>query len=147
MTSNLFNAPAPDPDITRSSTPAANWRGTNSPSNAVANRQNADNNARSRPRTYPYFEYLPYETEDEKEALRNLNICLKNLYISVKSGAFAPGVVHWTRELRGWLSLKFDMPRDVRISLVHLYYGLSLAPGLDNTLCERFASMFMFLTK
>jgi proteasome activator subunit 4 len=67
--------------------------------------------------------------------------------VAVSSGDFSPGVVHWTRELRGWMGLKFDMPRDVRIALVRLYYDLAIAPGLDNNLAERFASMFMVLTK
>jgi proteasome activator subunit 4 len=67
--------------------------------------------------------------------------------VAVAAGDFYPGVVHWTREIRGWSSLKFDMPRDVRVKLVQLYYGLSLAPGLENSMSERFASMFMSLTK
>jgi proteasome activator subunit 4 len=45
------------------------------------------------------------------------------------------------------MTLKFEMPKEVRISLVRLYYDLALAPGLDNALSERFASMFMVLTK
>ncbi|KAF2674377.1 hypothetical protein BT63DRAFT_449370 [Microthyrium microscopicum] len=127
-----------DLDKTQSTTAATNWR---------ANGSDEQNQGRSRPRTYPYFKYLPYKTEDEKEALANLETCLSNLFVAVSAGDFSPGVVHWTREIRGWLTLKFDMPRDIRIKLVHLYYGLSLAPGLDNSLCERFASMFMYLTK
>jgi proteasome activator subunit 4 len=102
---------------------------------------------RFRPRTYPYFKQLPYKAETQDDTQANLNVCLNQLYIAVSAGDFNPGVVHWTREIRGWLGLKFDMPRDVRVKLVQLYYGLALAPGLDNTLCERFASMFMFLTK
>jgi proteasome activator subunit 4 len=103
--------------------------------------------ARTRPRTFPYFEYLPYPTESQAEREENLDECIKNLYIAVSSGDFAPGAVHWTREIRGWLSLKFDLPRDTRIKLVKLYYELALAPGLDYVVAERFASMFMVLTK
>jgi proteasome activator subunit 4 len=65
----------------------------------------------------------------------------------VSAGDFAPGAVHWTREIRGWLSLKFDLPRSTRVKLVNLYYELALAPGLDYLVAERFASMFMVLTK
>ncbi|KAI2794922.1 hypothetical protein POX_a01523 [Penicillium oxalicum] len=103
--------------------------------------------ARVRPRTYPYFKYLPYQLEDESERNRTLREILNQLYISVEAGDFSPGAVHWTRELRGWLSLKFDPTRNERINLVKLYYELSLAPGIDPNVAERFASMFMLLTK
>lgn len=103
--------------------------------------------ARVRPRTYPYFNYLPYKLEEETERNRNLREILDQLYIAVEAGDFNPGAVHWTRELRGWLSLKFDPTRAQRISLVKLYYELALAPGIDPSVAERFASMFMLLTK
>ena len=103
--------------------------------------------ARSRPRTYPYFRYLPFEVEDGAVVQGYLDEILKNLYIAIEAGDFAPGAVHWTRELRSWLGLKFDLPKDERIKLVKLYYELSLAPGIDVTVSERFASMFMVLTK
>ncbi|KAJ6161212.1 hypothetical protein N7470_004608 [Penicillium chermesinum] len=103
--------------------------------------------ARVRPRTYPYFKYLPYQLEDEGEREKALREILNQLYISVEAGDFSPGAVHWTRELRGWLSLKFDPKRKDRVNLVKLYYELSLAPGIDPSVSERFASMFMLLTK
>jgi proteasome activator subunit 4 len=45
------------------------------------------------------------------------------------------------------MSLKFDLTKQQRIALVKLYYELSLAPGLEYAIAERFASMFMVLTK
>lgn len=103
--------------------------------------------ARVRPRTYPYFKYLPYQAEDETERNQNLREILNQLYIAVEAGDFNPGAVHWTRELRSWLSLKFDPTREERIHLVKLYYELALAPGIDPNVAERFSSMFMLLTK
>ena len=102
---------------------------------------------RSRPRTYPYFKYLPYEVEDETTRLLQLEEITKNLYICLEAGEFTPGAVHWTKELRSWLSLKFDPPRAMRVKLAKLYYELSLAPGIDPSISERFASMFMTLIK
>lgn len=131
--------PANGNEISRASTPGVEWqeKDGNDPSRS----------ARTRPRTFPYFSYLPYETEDQAERERNLDECIKNLYIAVSAGDFSPGAVHWTREIRGWLSLKFDMTRETRVKLVKLYYELALAPGLDYVVAERFASMFMVLTK
>ena len=103
--------------------------------------------SRSRPRTYPYFRYLPYKVEDEAERQRSLDEIVKYLYMAVEAGDFAPGAQHWTRELRAWLGLKFDPTKQQRIKLVRLYYELALAPGIDVTTAERFASMFMLLTK
>jgi proteasome activator subunit 4 len=130
------------PDMSRVSTPGGGWDDTQKQLGNGASKL-----ARTRPRTFPYFRYLPYETEDQAERERNLEDCIKNLYVAVSAGDFSPGAVHWTREIRGWLSLKFDLPRDTRVKLVKLYYELALAPGLDYSVAERFASMFMVLTK
>ena len=130
-------------DLSRASTPGGGWRDEQKQLNG----DDTAKVARTRPRTFPYFRYLPYPTEDQTERERNLEECIKNLYIAVSAGDFSPGAVHWTREIRGWLSLKFDLPRDMRVKLVKLYYELALAPGLDYVIAERFASMFMVLTK
>ena len=103
--------------------------------------------ARSRPQTYPYFRYLPYEVEDNEVVQSYLQEILKNLYVAIEAGDFAPGALHWTRELRSSLGLQFELPKDQRIKLVKLYYELALAPGIDVSVSEKFASMFMVLTK
>lgn len=102
---------------------------------------------RNRPRTFPYFSTLPYPVEDEARRQENLAEILKHLYIAIQAGDFTPGAVHWTRELRSWLSLKFDPTKEQRVRLVRLYYELSLAPGIDPAVSERFSSMFMLLIK
>ena len=103
--------------------------------------------SRSRPRTFKYHATLPYQVEDDARRQRDLAEILKNLYIAVQAGDYTPGAVHWTRELRSWLSLKFDPTKEQRVKLVKLYYELSLAPGIDPSVSERFSSMFMLLTK
>ena len=125
-----------DNDISRATSPGGD------PSN-----QENRKTARNRPRTFAYFRCLPYEVEDNAVVQGHLSEILKNLYISIEAGDFAPGAIHRTRELRSWLGLKFDLPKEQRIRLVKLYYELSLAPGIDATVSERFASMFMVLTK
>lgn len=106
-----------------------------------------EQNGRHKPRTYPYFDYLPYGVEDEATRLTGLDEILRNLYISIEAGDFAPGALHWTRELRAWLNLKFDLPRGTRAKLVKLYYELSLAPGINPSVAERFASLYSTLMK
>ena len=102
---------------------------------------------RSRPRTYPYSMYLPYEVESEEDRQRNLNEILKHLYVAVEAGDFSVDAVHWTRELRNWLGLKFDPTKDQRIRLVKLYYELALAPGVDMSAVDKFSSTFDVLLK
>lgn len=102
---------------------------------------------RTRPRTFPYFDILPYPVETEQRRQDDLAEILKHLYIAVEAGDFTPGAVHWTRELRSWLTLKFDPTKEQRIKLIQLYYELALAPGVEPSVAERFASMFMMLTK
>ena len=130
-------------DISRATSPGTDWR----EANGMSHREDLVKASRYRPRTFPYLKYLPYEIESQVEREKNLDTCITHLYVAVSAGDFAPGAVHWTRELRGWLSLKFDLPRDKRVKLVKLYYELALAPGVDYLVAERFASMFMVLTK
>ncbi|KAL8725379.1 MAG: hypothetical protein Q9166_007395 [cf. Caloplaca sp. 2 TL-2023] len=123
--------------------------GATSPGLGGSKEPNTDNNSatRNQPRTYPYFRYLPYNVEDDAQRQNNLEDILGHLYIAVEAGDFSPGAVHWTREIRNWLGLKFDPTKQQRIQLVKLYYELALAPGLDMAAAERFSSMFMVLTK
>ncbi|CAG8957116.1 hypothetical protein HYFRA_00009317 [Hymenoscyphus fraxineus] len=102
---------------------------------------------RYRPRTYPYFKLLPYKVEEEGERNEALEEILKQLYIAIKAEDISPGAIHWTRELKGWLNLKFEITRTTRVKLVKLYYMLALAPGVDYAAAERFESMFRTLTK
>ena len=131
-----------DHERPRGPSPGVDWHATNG---AMAGQ--GDRHAWSHPRTYPYWKLLPYDTEDEPERLKDLEDILTRLYIAVEAGDFTPGAVHWSRELRGWLTLKFDLPRPIRIKLVRFFYELALAPGIDPAVAERFASMFMVLTK
>lgn len=102
---------------------------------------------RYRPRTYPYFKLLPYSVEEEAARNDALEEILRQLYVAIKAEDIAPGAVHWTRELRGWLNLKFEITRALRVKLVKLYYMLCLAPGIDSSAADRFESMFRTLTK
>lgn len=106
-----------------------------------------DNKKRYRERTFSYFNQLPYSVEDEAERDAALAAILKNLYIAIKAEDFTPGAVHWSRELQGWLNLKFDMTRELRSELAKLYYHLALAPGLQSHISDRFGRMLMSLTK
>lgn len=120
-----------------------------SPGLGISKEANSDSGsvARNRPRTFPYFRYLPYDIEDEAQRQQNFQDILKHLYVAVEAGDFAPGALHWTREIKDWMGLKFDPTKEQRIRLVKLYYELALAPGLDIAVSERFSSMFMALTK
>lgn len=102
---------------------------------------------RYRPRTFSYFRLLPFDVEEESQRDAALSGILKNLYIAVKAEDFSPGATHWTRELQGWLNLKFEMTRELRAKLTKLYYHLSLAPGLDFNTADRFSKMVITLTR
>lgn len=106
-----------------------------------------DDKKRYRPRTFSYFSQLPFPVEGEEERDAALAGILKNLYIAVRAEDFSPGALHWTRELHGWLNLKFEMVRELRATLAKLYYHLALAPGLDIGTADRFTKMVITLTK
>ncbi|KFY30009.1 hypothetical protein V493_02168 [Pseudogymnoascus sp. VKM F-4281 (FW-2241)] len=126
--------------FSRSTSPGHGWDGSSSDVHSERER-------RYRPRTYPYFKLLPYPVEAEAERNVALQEILKQLYTAVRAEDFASGAVHWTRELKGWLGLKFEITRELRVKLAKLYYMLSLAPGLDPSSAERFLTMFLVLTK
>ncbi|KAF7561574.1 hypothetical protein G7046_g2565 [Stylonectria norvegica] len=106
-----------------------------------------DDKKRYRPRTFAYFQQLPFDVEEETQRDAALHGILKQLYIAVQAEDFSPGALHWTRELQGWLNLKFEMTRELRAKLAKLYYSLSLAPGLDATASDRFLRMVLTLTR
>lgn len=103
--------------------------------------------ARHRPRTYPYYRYLPYDVEDNLQRQTNFDEILKQLYIAVQARDFSSGAVYWTREIKNWLNLKFEATKEQRVKLVTLYYELALAPGIESVPAERFCSMLLVLTK
>ncbi|UKZ83081.1 hypothetical protein TrVFT333_010883 [Trichoderma virens FT-333] len=106
-----------------------------------------DDKRRYRQRTFAYFRQLPFEVEEEAQRDAALHGILKQLYISIQAEDFSPGALHWTRELQGWLNLKFEMTRDVRAKLAKLYYSLALAPGIDSNVADRFVRMAVNLTR
>lgn len=106
-----------------------------------------DDQRRYRPRTFSYFDHLPFNVESEKERDDALAGILKHLYIAIKAEDFSPGAMHWTRELSAWLNLKFEMTRELRAKLAKLYYHLCLAPGLEPASADRFLKMLVLLTR
>jgi proteasome activator subunit 4 len=118
-----------------------------SPGLPDANGAEDDGKKRYRPRTFKYFNLLPYPVEDGSQRDEALAKMLAQLYTAVSAEDYAPGVLHWTRELQGWLNLKFEMTRELRAKLAKLYYHITLAPGLDPTTADRCTKMLITLTR
>lgn len=106
-----------------------------------------DDQRRYRPRTFAYFQQLPFEVEKQSERDAALDEIIKQLYIAVRAEDLSPGALHWTRELEIWINLKFEMPRDIRAKLTKLYYSLALSPGVDPGTADRFLRMVLTLTR
>lgn len=106
-----------------------------------------DDKKRYRPRTFAYFQQLPFEVEEEAQRDAALHDILKQLYIAIRAEDFSPGALHWTKELQAWLNLKFEMTRELRAKLAKLFYSLALAPGLDASAADRFLRMVLTLTR
>ncbi|ROT36446.1 hypothetical protein SODALDRAFT_335545 [Sodiomyces alkalinus F11] len=125
---------------------AATISRTNSPGPAYT-KADEDDKRRYRPRTFSYFDHLPFPVEEESQRDAALAGILKHLYMAIQAEDFAPGALHWTRELQAWLNLKFEMTRELRATLAKLYYHLCLAPGLDPSSADRFVKMVVVLTR
>ncbi|KAH6662387.1 hypothetical protein F5X68DRAFT_218527 [Plectosphaerella plurivora] len=119
---------------------------TNSPGPPYS-KADDDDKRRYRPRTFSYFDHLPFPVESEKERDEALAGILKHLFIAIKAEDFSSGAQHWTRELSGWLNLKFEMTRELRSTLARLFYHLCLAPGLEPASADRFLKMLVLLTR
>ena len=118
-----------------------------SPGLACGEHHHEDDKKRYRPRTFSYYRLLPFDVEDDSHRDAALRGILKNLYIAIMAEDFSPGALHWTRELQGWLNLKFEMTRELRARLARLYYDLAMAPGLESTTADRFSRMVITLTR
>ena len=99
-----------------------------------------------RDRTYPYFTTLPYEVESPELRLSNLRKITDELYNSFEAEDWRRAI-YWNTELRDWLSLKFQLPKDYRIKLIKVYYELITSFGIDPRAHARFMSTFLCLTK
>lgn len=110
-------------------------------------RERFDDSRRYRPRTFNYFNLLPYPIESEAERDAALDGILRELYISLKAEDISPGSLHWTRELQRWQSHKFDMPRELRARLVHLFYHLSFARGVNPAAADRYIKTVISLSR
>ncbi|KAG5359246.1 Proteasome activator BLM10 [Yarrowia sp. E02] len=123
-------------------------------------------NNRLIPRTYPYTESLPYPVESSEDQLNHLSHVISKLYAAIQADDLAPGggsvtaasICHWTRELKSWIRLKFDLPLSARLALIRVYYDLCLAtvvsaasntviPGGDDVPFDKFVSMFCLLAR
>ncbi|KAI9753882.1 MAG: hypothetical protein M4579_004958 [Chaenotheca gracillima] len=124
-------------DVSRATSPGGDWRSS-------SDNEEGDH---LRPHTFPYTRLLPYEVEDNAQRLRDLDEMIKNLYIAIETRDFYNGCTHWIREIRNWLDLKFDLPRGHRVKLVKICYELALTPGMDPSIADRWAGLFMTLTK
>jgi len=102
--------------------------------------------SRGHPETFDYKDSLPYETEGLEREQEVLQEIIRGLYISIESG-FDEQTTVWIREVKQWLSLKFTPTKEQRISLAKLSYEMALAPGLESSVAERFASLFYVLVK
>lgn len=112
-----------------------------------ASKNHEDDQRRYRPRTFAYFQQLPFAVEKQAERDAALQEILKQLYIAIRAEDMSPGAMHWTRELEIWINLKFEMPRELRAKLTKLYYSLALSPGVDPTVADRFLRMVVTLTR
>jgi proteasome activator subunit 4 len=91
---------------------------------------------------------------------------ISKLYAAIRADDLSPGggsvtaasICHWTRELKSWVRLKFDLPLSARLALIRVYYDLSLAtvvsaasntviPGGDDVPFDKFVSMFCLLAR
>ncbi|KAK9455374.1 hypothetical protein V1511DRAFT_500283 [Dipodascopsis uninucleata] len=107
-----------------------------------------DGHIRSRPRTFPYSNVLPYKIESDSTRIEHLNVIVEHIYIAASTDSLStPSIIHWTRELRSWISLKFDMPVSIRSRLSGVYYELALSQGTANNVTEKLIDMFMLLAK
>ena len=102
---------------------------------------------RYRPRTFSHIRLLPYKVEEDEHRDTSLNDILKNLYISIMAEDFSHGALLWTRQLQGWLNLKFEMTRNLRARLTRLYYHLALSRGLESNTADQFFKMVITLTR
>jgi proteasome activator subunit 4 len=108
----------------------------------------ADGQRRTAPRSFPYCDLLPHPVETAAERDAALGRILEQLYVCLQAADYSVGALHWTVELQAWMDLKFDLPRDVRLGLIRIYYALCLLPTerLQAVAIDKFVAAFLSLT-
>ncbi|KAG0225196.1 hypothetical protein B0O80DRAFT_458867 [Mortierella sp. GBAus27b] len=79
---------------------------------------------------------LPYGHDLAHEATDMLSNIIYHLGLCLKAADWAPGVIHWAKQLDLYLDLKYKLPKDTRIALAKVFWELTLAPGMDATMIE-----------
>ncbi|KAH6646836.1 hypothetical protein BKA67DRAFT_663210 [Truncatella angustata] len=91
------------------------------------------------------LELLPFRIKGNAERYDALKILLTQLYLAIKTGDYRSEAQYWTEELKRWSELNGDLPRNVRATLVKIYYQLALSPGMDHISVGTFTRMVRIL--
>ncbi|CEL52206.1 Proteasome activator complex subunit 4 OS=Xenopus laevis GN=psme4 PE=2 SV=1 [Rhizoctonia solani AG-1 IB] len=87
-----------------------------------------------------YRAHLPYETETPEEMNKLLESIIAKIIICVRTKEWEM-LGNWNHRLQGWMSLKYPMPRETRVKLAKLYYGLCILPGVEPSRYQEWADI------
>ncbi|KAF8682453.1 hypothetical protein RHS04_02581 [Rhizoctonia solani] len=87
-----------------------------------------------------YRAHLPYETETPEEMTKLLESIVAKIVICIRAKEWEM-LGNWNHRLQGWMSLKYPMPREVRVRLAKLYYGLCILPGIEPSRYQEWADI------
>ncbi|KAI0274846.1 hypothetical protein BC834DRAFT_814888 [Gloeopeniophorella convolvens] len=77
-----------------------------------------------------YAKALPYSIESNSRMQALLDFICVRIVQSVEARDYDPGFLQWDSMLTYWSYLKYPIPKEKRILLVDLYYGMCTMPGM-----------------
>ncbi|KAJ3341432.1 hypothetical protein HDU93_004833 [Gonapodya sp. JEL0774] len=91
--------------------------------------------------SYDWNLSLPYlsKKEHDEEVSTFLYNIKSGLSTSLLARDYAPGGLHWLKQLERFLDLKFPLPQDDRVKLINALYHVVVTPKMDPHIIERYA--------
>ncbi|KAI0359128.1 hypothetical protein OH77DRAFT_1473765 [Trametes cingulata] len=79
-----------------------------------------------------YAQSIPYSIEPNSKMQQMLDFILLRIVQSVEAKDYDPGLLQWDSMLTYWCMLKYPIPKEKRIALIKIYFGVCTTPGMPN---------------
>ncbi|KAI0374438.1 hypothetical protein BV20DRAFT_1049238 [Pilatotrama ljubarskyi] len=94
-----------------------------------------------------YAQSIPYSIEPNSKMQQMLDFILLRIAQSVEAKDYDPGLLQWDSMLTYWCMLKYPIPKEKRIAIIKIYFGVCTTPGMPNHIVAACADGLQVLTR
>ncbi|KAI0034951.1 hypothetical protein K488DRAFT_76958 [Vararia minispora EC-137] len=92
-----------------------------------------------------FAQHLPYPIETNSRMQKMLQFICTRIVQAIEAKDYDPGFFQWNSMLTYWAYLRYPIPKETRILLVKLYFGVCTIPGMPlhvvATCCEQLGDL------